>query len=238
MTHIADVRSICGPGLMFISRKRIDHPMTSRCSFCYWTAATKAPLEGWVAAMKGFLDRQPHPNRIDGLIPCDLGVFEDDSWFAILEREPLAEGHLRLVCKHHVRDLAELRGSIPGGLDPKVVDEVRATLLDNLIIATEVVKGFDRRVREAVVLSATEGTSHLHFDVVPRFRFDHEGLRTICDTRSHYEDLSLAEKRRYWEENRRAFEDIAQRQRAVAAQVIGSRPGRKRSGLCVGEEQV
>jgi diadenosine tetraphosphate (Ap4A) HIT family hydrolase len=192
--------------------------MSSRCSFCYWTDATKAPLEGWVGAMKGFLDRQPHPSRIDGIIPCDLGVFEDDSWFAVVEREPLAEGHLRLVCKQHVRDLTDL--------------------LDDLIIASEVVKGFDRRVRDVVVLSATEGSSHLHFDVVPRYRFDHEGLRTICDTRSHYEDLSLAEKRRYWEENRHAFEDIAAKQRAVAAQVIGSRPGRKRAGLCVGEGQV
>ena len=212
--------------------------MTARCSFCYWTAATKAPLEGWVAAMKGFLDRQPHPTRIDGLIPCELGVFDDESWFAVVEREPLAEGHLRLVCKRHVRDLTDLRGTVPGGLDPKVVDELRATLLDDLIIASEVVRGFDRRVRDVVVLSATEASSHLHFDVVPRYRFDHEGLRTICDTRSHYEDLSLNEKRRYWEENRHAFEDIAARQRAIAAQVIGSRPGRKRTGLCVGEEQV
>ena len=93
-------------------------PMAPRCGFCYWSEESKTPLESWQQAMQGFLDRQPHPGRIDGLIPCDLLVFEDDSWFALVEREPIAEGHLRLVCKEHIRDLAALRGPSPDGPDP------------------------------------------------------------------------------------------------------------------------
>lgn len=210
--------------------------MPSKCSFCYWDEATRTPVAGWMEAMQGFLERQPHPNRIDGLIPCDLLVFEDDGWFAIVEREPIAEGHIRLVCKEHVPDLSALRATTPGGPNPSVLDALRSTLMDDLTIAVEVAKGFDRRVRDVAVVCAPESTNHLHFDVVPRYRFDHEGIRGLCDIKSQYEDLSPAEKRRLWEENRRAFEDIAHRQRETASSIIGSRPGRRRAGLRVGGE--
>jgi diadenosine tetraphosphate (Ap4A) HIT family hydrolase len=210
--------------------------MTARCGFCFWDEATKAPLPGWVEVMKGFMDRQPHPGRIDGLIPCDRQVFEDDSWFAIVEREPIAEGHLRLICKEHIPDLTSLRGAAPGGQDPRVVDAVRSTLLDDLIIAAEVVRTFDPKVREVVVFSAPDDSTHLHFDLVPRFRFDHDGIKGLGEVRSMYEDLTLAEKRRMWEENRRGFADVARRQREAAGAVIGSRPGRRRAGLRVGGE--
>ena len=212
-------------------------PMAPRCGFCYWSEESKTPLEGWQQAMQGFLDRQPHPGRIDGLIPCDLLVFEDDSWFALVEREPIAEGHLRLVCKEHIRDLAALRGPSPDGPDPALIDAARATLLDDLIIASEVVKTFDRRVRDVVIITAPEESTHLHFDLIPRFRLDHEGWRSLSDIKLIYDDLALADKRRLWEENRRGFADVARKQREAAAAVIGSRPGRRRAGLRSGDER-
>lgn len=210
--------------------------MTSYCSFCFYDDEGRNPLAGWIEVMQTHLDRQPHPDHIDGLIPCDRLVFEDDGWFAVVDREPIAEGHLKLVCKEHIADLTDLRGTTGEGTDQEVLDAARSNLLDDLIIASEVVKGFDPRVTDVLVIGSSAPGGHLHFDVIPRYRFDHEGLHGIGELASMYEDIPLAEKRRFWESRRRHFAEIAKRQREVALDILSTRPGRRRVGLRVGGE--
>ena len=101
---------------------------------------------GWIEAIQGYLDQQPQPDKVDGLIPCDRRVFEDDAFFCVVAREPLAEGHVRLICKYHLTDLGQLRGITSDDVDNIPLDTVRSSLLDDLIIAHDVVRGYDRRV--------------------------------------------------------------------------------------------
>ncbi len=210
--------------------------MTFRCSFCFYDDETRTSLPGWIEVMQTHLDRQPHPDHIDGLIPCERLVFEDEGWFAVVEREPVAEGHLKLVCKEHVMGLTDLRGPSQDDADPRVLDSARTNLMDDLVIASEVVKGFDPRVRDVLVIGGATSGGHLHFDVIPRYRFDHEGLFGLGELTSMYEDIPLAEKRRFWEARRRHFAEITKQQREVALDILGSRPGRRRVGLRVGSE--
>ena len=81
-----------------------------------------------------------------------------------------------------------------------------------------------------------DGSTHLNFDVIPRYRFDHGDLSVVGAHASQYEDIPLAEKRRFWDANRHHFAETAQRQREAAMAVLSSRPGRRRTGLTVGGE--
>jgi hypothetical protein len=220
----------------FISLDGIRRSMTFRCGFCHWTEGEPRPVPGWVEVVQGFMDYQPHPNRVDGLIECDRRVFEDDAWFCVVEREPLAEGHVKLICKHHITGLSQLRGHAGNDLNPEVVDAARSNLLDDLIIAHDVVMGYDQRVVEAVVLSGTSPDLHLYFDLVPVYRFNHGTLHTLGGSASMWDDIPLHEKRLLWEQRRPAYEETGVRLREVAGRVIRSRPGRRRTGLVAGDE--
>ncbi len=210
--------------------------MTERCDLCYWTPRDPRPTPGWIEAIQLYLDRQPHPDRVDGLIPCDRRVFEDDAFFCVVEREPLAEGHVRIICKHHLTDLGQLRGITSDDVDGAAVETVRNNLLDNLIIANDVVRGYDPRVTHAVMLSGTTPNLHMYADVVPVYRFEHGSLQTLGERAAGLLDLSLEEKRRRWQRLSDDFAETAERLREVAGRVIRSRPGRRRAGLLVGDE--
>lgn len=210
--------------------------MTERCDLCYWTTRDPHPTPGWIEAIQLYLDRQPHPDRVDGLIPCDRRVFEDDAFFCVVEREPLAEGHVRVICKHHLTDLGQLRGITSEDVDGAVVETVRSNLLDNLIIANDVVRGYDPRVTHAVIMSGTTPNLHMYADVVPVYRFEHGSLQTLGERAAGLLDLSLEEKRRRWQRLSDDFAETAERLREVAGRVIRSRPGRRRAGLLAGDE--
>jgi len=210
--------------------------MTYKCAFCYWEPKHPFPAEGWVKAIQLFLDQQPHPLRSDGLIPCDRRVFEDDAFFCVVSREPLAEGHVRVYCKYHLTDIGQLRGITSGDLDGAAVDTVRSNLLDDLIIAHEVVRGYDPRVTHAVILSGTEKGGHMYADIVPVYRFDHGTLQTLGERAAIMEDMSLEDKRARWKRQTDDFAETAQTLRQVAGRVIRGRPGRRRAGLVAGDE--
>ena len=191
---------------------------------------------GWIEAIQGFLDQQPHPDRVDGLIPCDRRVFEDDAFFGVVASEPLAEGHIRLVCKHHLTDIGQLRGITSEDVDGAAVDAVRKDLLDSLIIAHDVVRGYDPRVTHAIILSGTARNLHMYADIVPVYRFDHGTLPTMGERAAGWEDMDLQDKRALWKRQVDDFAETAQRLREVAGRVIRSRPGRRRTGLVAGDE--
>lgn len=209
--------------------------MMDRCSFCYWTPGLPLPVEGWVESIQLFMDRQPHPTRVDGLIPCDLRVFEDDMWFCVVEREPLAEGHVRLVCRNHLTDLGQLRGP-SDAVEAGVVEATRSTLMDDLIIAHDVVRAYDPRIVDVMVLGGAMPDAHMFFDLVPVYRFDHGTLSTLGEIASGWEDMNPAEKRKRWEAHIQDYEEMAQRLREAAGRVIRTRPGRRRAGLLAGDE--
>ena len=210
--------------------------MQSRCGFCQSSPKSPTPYEGWIDVIQGHLDHQPHPDRLVGLIPCDRRVFEDESWFCVVSREPLAEGHVRLICRNHVKNLSALRGYSEDNLEPGVIEAARSTLLDDLIIAHDVVLGYDKRIDDAVILSTVSREHHLNFDIVPVYRFDHGNLHSLGEAQAVYEDMSLPDKRKRWEARVADFSETAQRLREVATHVIRSRPGRRRTGLIVEKE--
>ena len=210
--------------------------MKERCGLCHWTPATQAPLEGWIGIIQGYLDHQPHPDRVVGLIPCDRKVFEDESWFCVVAREPFAEGHIRLVCRDHISDLSQLRGYSDHNVDQSVLEAARSTLLDDLIIAHDVALGYDSRVTDAVVLQRSTRHRHLFFDIVPVYRFDHGSLQILGEASAMFKDMSLPDKRKYWKARVGDFVETSQRLRDVAGRVIRSRPGRRRAGLVAGDE--
>ncbi|NOQ53243.1 MAG: hypothetical protein GQ558_01410 [Thermoplasmata archaeon] len=210
--------------------------MPSPCGFCHWSSSSPHPYERWIEVIQGHLDHQPHPDRLVGLIPCDRRVFEDESWFCVVSREPLAEAHVMLISRHHVRDLSALRGYSEDNLEPGVIEAARSTLLDDLIIAHDVVLGYDKRVESAVVLSGLKTDHHLYFDIVPVYRFDHGNLHTLGETQAVYEDMSLPDKRKRWETRVPDFSETSRRLRDEANRVIRSRPGRRRAGLVVEKE--
>lgn len=190
----------------------------------------------WIEAIQGYLDQQPQPDKVDGLIPCDRRVFEDDAFFCVVANEPLAEGHVRVICKHHLTDIGQLRGITSDDVDGAAVDAVRKNLLDDLIIAHDVVRGYDRRVTHAVILSGTSPDLHMYADFVPVYRFDHGTLHTLGERAAVIKDQTLEEKRARWKRQTDDFAETAQRLREVAGRVIHSRPGRRRSGLIIGDE--
>ena len=191
---------------------------------------------GWIEAIQGYLDQQPQPDKVDGLIPCDRRIFEDDAFFCVIAREPLAEGHVRLICKYHLTDLGQLRGITSDDVDNIPLDTVRSSLLDNLIIAHDVVRGYDKRVTHTAIMSGTSPGLHMYADFVPVYRFDHGTLHTLGEMDAVQEDLTLEEKRARWKRQAEDFAETAQRLREVAGRVIRSRPGRRRSGLIIGDE--
>lgn len=210
--------------------------MTTRCGLCFWTKRDPYPVEGWIEAIQGYLDQQPHPDRVDGLIPCDRRVYEDDAFFCVVTTEPLAEGHVRLICKHHLTDIGQLRGITSEDVDGAAVETVRNNLLDNLIIAHDVVRGYDERVTHAVMLSGTSKYLHMYADIVPVYRFDHGTLPTLGERAAGWEDMDLEVKRARWKAQVGDFSETAQRLREVAGRVIRGRPGRRRTGLVAGDE--
>ena len=204
--------------------------MTYKCGFCIWNPDYPFPSEGWIEAIQGYLDQQPHPTRVDGLIPCDRRVFEDDAFFCVVAAEPLAEGHI------HLTDLGQLRGITSEDVDGAAVDSVRKNLLDDLIIGYEVASQYDERVTHAIMMSGTSKGVHMYADIVPVYRFDHGSLSTLGENAAVLEDMSLEEKRNRWKRQTDDFADTAKRLREVAGRVIRSRPGRRRGGLVVGDE--
>ena len=210
--------------------------MTQRCGFCFWEPKYPFPSEGWIEAIQGHLDQQPHPTRVAGLIPCDRRVFEDDAFFCVVAAEPLAEGHIRIICKHHLTDIGQLRGITSEDVDGAAVNTVRKNLLDDLIIGHDVARLYDERVTHAVILSGTTKGVHMYADFVPVYRFDHGTLPTMGERAAGWEDLSLEEKRNRWKRQADDFAEMAEHLREVAGRVIRSRPGRRRSGLVAGDE--
>jgi len=192
---------------------------SGECGFCRATAKS-GPRPGWARTMQTHLEYSADPTAKAESIPCSRGVFEDASWFLTVDRDPLAEGHCKLVCKEHVVDLLELAEW--AGRDTRMA-AVRDTMARDLMLATEVIYSLDHRIVEVAVLTGVDHGVHLCFELVPRYRMDLPGIRPLASARSHYDDLSLARKRRLWEVRREHMQDIASSLREAAARVIRAR---------------
>ena len=116
------------------------------------------------------------------------------------------------------------------------MEPVRSNLLDDLQIAHDAVMAYDDRVVSSVILAGTVPGAHLHFDIVPLYRFDEPSLHVLGDRSAHWDDISLPERRRYWTEHLSDFEESASSLRDAAGRVIRARPGRRRAGLLAGDE--
>ncbi len=196
------------------SRKRLGS--TEACGFCGADASSPS-RPGWMISMQTYLeDRESESSKVDP-IPCHRGVMEDASWFLVVDRNPLAEGHCKLICKEHVTDLLEL--SEWSHTDQRLA-QVRDIMTRDLMLAVDIVSKLDDRIIDVMVMTGLEQGSHMHFELVPRYRMDLPGLRPLAAAKGHYDDLSLTRKRKLWLSRGGHLEEVADRLRTIARGAI------------------
>lgn len=198
------------------------------CGFCHSTSMGTA-VPSWITDMQGNIET-PTPGGKGETIPCDRGILEDGAWFLVVDRDPLAEGHCKLVCKEHIHDMLELAEW--SHRDQKMA-HVRDTMARDLMLAIEVISSLDRRIVDVMVFSGMEPGAHLHFDLVPRYRMELPGLRPIASSRAYYDDLSLSRKRKLWKARQAHLEEVAGDLRKASRKVLAARgaPGVRVSGV-------
>jgi len=76
------------------------------CGFCH-TTSMGMPTSGWIEVMQSNVE-SPSMEGKGETIRCRRGVLEDGAWFLVVDRDPLAEGHCKLICKEHVQDMLDL----------------------------------------------------------------------------------------------------------------------------------
>ena len=191
----------------------------TECGFCH-ADASSLPRLGWVVGLQGHLESPLATGSSEQPMECRRGILEDASWFLVLERNPLAEGHCKIICKEHVWDMLELGEW--ANRDQRIA-AVRDSMSRALVLSVEVIMALDPHIVDVIIVSGLEHGSHLHFDLIPRYRMDLPGLRPLASSRAFYDDLSLVRKRRLWETRRRHLEEVADKLRSVASRVLASR---------------
>nr|NIP36679.1 HTH domain-containing protein [Thermoplasmata archaeon]NIS13823.1 HTH domain-containing protein [Thermoplasmata archaeon]NIS21670.1 HTH domain-containing protein [Thermoplasmata archaeon]NIT79265.1 HTH domain-containing protein [Thermoplasmata archaeon]NIU50702.1 HTH domain-containing protein [Thermoplasmata archaeon] len=188
------------------------------CGFCQ-TTTMGTPEAGWIEAMQDNLETPTTAGKGE-TVPCRRGILEDGAWFLVVDRDPIAEGHCKLVCKEHVHDLLELAEW--SHRDQRMA-HIRDTLARDLMLAIEVISSLDQRIVDVMVFSSMEHGAHLHFDLVPRYRMDLPGLRPVASSRAYYDDLSLTKKRKLWKARRLHLEEVAAKLRESAHRILTAR---------------
>jgi Mn-dependent DtxR family transcriptional regulator/diadenosine tetraphosphate (Ap4A) HIT family hydrolase len=207
------------PGVMTASpRPRRPMGPGEVCGFCQSTPMG-TPSPGWIEGMQTHLE-SPTPDGKGETIACNRGVWEDGVWFLVVDRDPIAEGHCKLVCKEHVHDMMELAEW--SHRDQRMA-QVRDTLARDLMLSIEVMMSLDPRIVDVAVFSGMEHGAHLHFDLIPRYRMDLPGLRPIASSKAYYDDLSLSRKRKLWKARGEHLEEVAGNLRSAAHKVLASR---------------
>jgi Mn-dependent DtxR family transcriptional regulator/diadenosine tetraphosphate (Ap4A) HIT family hydrolase len=191
----------------------------TECGFCH-ADASSLPRLGWVVGLQSHLESPLAEGSSEKPMVCRRGIIEDASWFLVLERNPLAEGHCKLICKEHVWDLLELGEW--ANRDQRIA-AVRDSMSRALVQSVEVIMALDPRIVDVMIVSGLEHGSHLHLDLIPRYRMDLPGLRPLASSRAFYDDLSLVRKRRLWETRRRHLEEVANKLRSVSSRVLATR---------------
>ena len=198
------------------TRSRIRLGSKEACGFC-GTDTNSSSRPGWMTSMQGYLeDREGESSKVDP-IPCHRDVIEDASWFLVVDRDPLAEGHCKLISKEHVTDVLEL--SEWSQTDQRFA-QVRDHMTRDLMMAVDIISKLDDRIVDVTVMTGLEQGSHLHFDLIPRYRMDLPGLRPIAAAKGHYDDLSLTKKRKLWQSRGGHLEEVADRLRTIARGTI------------------
>ncbi len=196
------------------SRKRVGSKDV--CGFCGADANTSS-RPGWMISLQTYLeDRESEGSKVDP-IPCHRGVMEDASWLLVVDRNPLAEGHCKLICKEHVTDLLEL--SEWSHTDQRLA-QVRDVMTRDLMLAADIISKLDDRIIDVMVMTGLEQGSHMHFELIPRYRMDLPGLRPLAAAKGHYDDLSLTRKRKLWQSRGGHLEEVAGRLRTIARGAI------------------
>ena len=90
----------------------------------------------------------------------------------------------------------------------------------DLMLAVEVISALDDRIVDVLVISGLEQGSHLHFDLIPKYRMDLPGMRPLASSKAYYDDLSLSRKRKLWQGRREHLEEVADKLRTAARRVI------------------
>jgi len=197
------------------------------CGFCH-TSSMGMQAPGWIEAMQSNVET-PNMEGRGETIPCRRGVLEDGAWFLVVDRDPLAEGHCKLVSKEHVHDMLDLADW--AHRDQKMA-HVRDTMARDLMLAIEIISSLDDRIVDVSVFSGVEHGAHLHFDLIPRYRMDLPGLRPIASSKAYYDDLSLSRKRKLWKARKGHLEEVAGKLRDRAHRVLAARgvPGVRVTG--------
>lgn len=208
--------------------KRRRRTSGETCGFCQ-ASERDQPHPDWVKTLQTHLEAPNGESTKVKPIPCQRGVFEDSAWFLVLDRNPLAEGHCKLICKEHIDDMLELA---EWSQRDQRLAHVRDSMARDLLLAVEVVASLDDRIVDVMVVSGLEQQAHLHFDLIPKYRMDLPGMRPLASSKAYYDDLSLSKKRKLWKSRREHLEEVAGNLRDSARHVLATKggPGLRVSG--------
>ncbi len=108
---------------------------------------------------------------IKGEIPSKR-IYEDDNFMAILDVNPVAEGHTLVISKKHFTNILEM----PSTLGNEFIDAVKKTALK--IISEYKAEGFNFGVNTNK--AAGQVVFHLHAHILPRKKGDGIKLMQKC----------------------------------------------------------
>ena len=107
---------------------------------------------------------------INGEIPPGKGkVYENKNFIAILDIEPLIEGHILIISKAHYKTILDL----PNTLGTEFIDTIKKTALD--LIFKEKAEAFNVLINN--FKASGQIVPHLHAHIFPRKKGD--GLKVI-----------------------------------------------------------
>ena len=97
-------------------------------------------------------------------------VYEDESFFGILDVKPVVEGHTLIISKKHFKNILD----VPSSLGGEMLDAIKKVGLD--LIKEKSAEGFNVIVNTNE--SAGQIVNHFHAHVLPRKKGD--GLKGFC----------------------------------------------------------
>ena len=98
-------------------------------------------------------------------------IYENDSFFSILDLKPIVKGHSLVISKKHFETILDL----PDSLGPKLLDCVKKTSLK--LIKKYNADGFN--VGNNNYKAAGQIVKHVHFHILPRKKGDKNPLHKI-----------------------------------------------------------
>lgn len=119
-------------------------------------------------------------------------IWENESFYAILDKYPVSPGHTLLISKEHVPDLFSL--------DEKISTEIPKVLKTLKSILDEKFKPDGYNIGTNIRSAAGQTVPHLHIHIIPRYKHDIDdpsgGVRFVIPQKGNYRKPGFIPKRK------------------------------------------